>query len=123
MNSFAFSVSMPPSANNMFATVVIKGKVRQIISRDYKAWKATEAHRLVQKWQAAGSPRFAKHLALTIHLGLSYRGDIDNRVKPITDLLRAIPEFPDDRWIDKIAVERVQDIVGARVLIIQGRAA
>lgn len=122
MNSFAFSISMPPSANNMFATVIIKGKVRQIISRDYKAWKKGEAEKLVASWRAAGAPAFDRHLALTIHLGLNYKGDIDNRVKPITDLLRAIPDFPDDRWIDRISVERVPGLNGARVLIMQGGA-
>lgn len=119
MNVFAFSVSMPPSSNGMFTTIVIKGRVRQIISRDYKAWKKVEADHLLSKWRAAGSPAFSPHLGLTIHLGLNYRGDIDNRVKPLTDLLRAIPGFPDDRWIDRIEVERVQEIEGARVLIAQ----
>lgn len=106
----------------MFTTIFVKGRARQIISRDYKAWKEAEGHRLVLKWQAAGSPRFDKHLSLTIHLGLSYRGDIDNRVKPLTDLLRAIPDFPDDRWIDELSVKRVTEIKGARVLIVQGAA-
>src|SRR4051812_3679686 len=34
MNSFAFTVSMPPSSNNMFATY----NGRRIPSREYKAW-------------------------------------------------------------------------------------
>jgi hypothetical protein len=123
VNSFAFSVSMPPSVNNMFATVTIKGKVRRITSRDYKAWRETETGKLTQAWELAGSPKFERHLSLTIHLGLNYGGDISNRIKGIEDLLgQAIPGFPDDRYIDQITIQRVPGIEGARVIIMQGSA-
>jgi hypothetical protein len=121
VNSFAFSVSMPPSSNNMFATVIIKGKPRRIISREYKAWRKAETDKLTLHWQRSGSPRFERHLSLTIHLGLKYTGDISNRVKAIEDLLaQAIPDFPDDRYIDRLKVERCPGMDGARVLIMQG---
>ena len=42
-------------------------------------------------------------------------------MKAVEDLLaKAIPDFPDDRYIDRISVERVPGMVGARVLIMQG---
>lgn len=117
MNSFAFSVSMPPSSNNMFATY----NGRRIISREYKAWRALEEANLAIQWRRCGSPAFERHLWLTIHLGLNYKGDIDNRVKPLLDLLgKAIPDFPNDRWIDRITVDRSPGLDGARVLIMQG---
>lgn len=121
MNSFAFSVSMPPSTNNLFATVMVKGKMRRIISRAYKAWRALEAPLVAEQWRKAGSPLFEKHLSLTIHLGLNYQSDIDGRCKAICDLLpHAIPGFVDDRYIDRITIERVKGIDNARVLILQG---
>jgi hypothetical protein len=120
MNLFAFSCSMPPSTNNLFATVIIKGKERRIISREYKAWREAEKANVRRQWVGQGSPRFQPHMALTIHLGLNYRGDISNRVKAIEDLIgEAIDDFPNDRWIDKIDVERVPGMEGARCIVMQ----
>ena len=121
MNSFSFSVSMPPSSNNMFATVIIKGKPRRITSRAYKAWRKLEAPNLQSQWERCGSPKFARHLSLKIHLGLNYQSDVANREKAITDLLvSTIPDFPDDRYFDRVCMIRVPGIEGARVQIIQG---
>lgn len=122
MTSFAFSVSMPPSVNQMFATD-FRTK-RRFMSKAYSAWRETEKETVNQAWLTAGKPQFAPPLALTIHLGLNYQSDIDNRVKPILDLLdKSIPGFPNDRYIDRIEVERVKELSGARVLIVQGEAA
>ena len=119
MNTFAFSVPMPPSVNAMFATD-FKTK-RRFMSKAYKAWRDAAAMSVALDWRRAGSPRFERHLSLTVHLGLNYASDIDNRCKPLLDLLKhAIPDFPDDRYIDRISIERVKDIAGARVLIMQG---
>lgn len=120
MNSFAFSTSIPPGVNNLYATVTIKGKPRRIISRTYKAWRELEARLVGEQWRKAGSPIFQRHLSLTIHLGLNYQSDIDGRCKAICDLLpHAIPGFVDDRYIDRIIIERVKGIDNARVLILQ----
>jgi Holliday junction resolvase RusA-like endonuclease len=117
MNSFAFSLSMPPSANMMFATD-FKTK-RRFVSKEYKAWKALEGPQLTNNWRRAGSPKFVRPIMLTIHLGLNYQSDVDNRIKPILDLLSAIPDFPNDRYIDRLEVERIPEIQGARVFIMQ----
>jgi hypothetical protein len=118
VNVFAVSLPMPPSANNMFATD-FKTK-RRFITRDYAEWKKAAAFVLSNGWKAQGQPSFTAHLALTIHLGLNYRGDISGRVKAIEDLLvQTIPGFPDDRWIDRIEIERVPGISGARILVQQ----
>jgi len=116
MNVFAFSVSMPPSANNMFATY----NNRRIISREYKAWREKEEAAVFEAWLRQGAPAFERPVGVTIHLGLGFRGDIDNRIKPIIDLLgKAIGDFPNDRYINRIEVERVPGIDGARVLVMQ----
>lgn len=119
MNVFAVTLPMPPSANNMFATF----NGRRIISRDYKAWRSEASFIIASAWRQQGQPRFDKHLALTIHIGLNYKGDISNRIKGVEDAIKeSIPDFPDDRWIDRIEIERVPGIVGARVLVQQASA-
>jgi len=119
MNVFAVSLPMPPSSNHLFATY----NGRRIISREYKAWRTEAGFIIGNAWRSQGSPRFDKHLSLTIHIGLNYRGDISNRIKAIEDALgESIPEFPDDRWIDKLEVERTPGIEGARVLVLQSIA-
>ncbi len=119
MNVLAFSIPMPPSANSLFATD-FKTK-RRFMSKQYKAWRDAASVQLKADWQRTGSPKFERHLSLTVHLGLNYASDIDNRLKPLMDLLaKSIPDFPDDRYVDRISIERVKGITDARVLILQG---
>lgn len=121
MNSFAFSVPMPPSSNMMFINSPnAKGRGR-FMSPGYKAWRKDAIVTIGNAWRLSGSPKFDKHLSVTIHVGLNYQSDISNRIKAIEDVLPlAIPGFPDDRYIDRITIERVKGIDNARCLILQG---
>src|ERR1700761_3571807 len=108
MNSFAGSLPMPPSLS---ALTNNHGKLGRIKSAPYKAWQAGASAVLRAAWRAQGSPAFQPHIGITYHLGLNYKGDIANREKALTDLLvQTIPGFPDDRWIDKMEIERVPEI-------------
>lgn len=120
--TFAVSVPMPPSANNMFVNAPASqmGSGR-FPSSEYKRWRQDASTIVNAAWLKQGRPRFGPHLSLTIHLGLNYKGDLDNRIKPLLDLLdKSIPDFPNDRWIDRIEIERVRGLAGARLLIVQG---
>lgn len=112
-----FDLPMPPSVNNLFSTIVIKGKSRRIITREYKAWKAQAAAALAPQYAAYGGPAVHRPVHLKIALGMGYRGDIANREKAITDLLVEHVEMPDDRYIERITIERDQSVEGARVTI------
>lgn len=113
---FAADLPMPPSANNMFASVLIKGKQRRIISRDYKAWRKLAAVTLIEQWEAADKPIIGKPYSVHIELNLNHQGDIANREKAITDLLVAtIPGFPGDQWVNQMLIQRNRDIPAARV--------
>jgi hypothetical protein len=111
---------MPPSTNGLFATVTIKGKPRRIITREYKAWRAIAKAAVEKAWIDQGRPSFERHMQLTIHIGLNYIGDISNRIKAIEDSLsEAIPGLPDDRYYDRVEIERVPGMIGARVMVMQ----
>lgn len=119
MYILAITLPMPPSANNLFATD-FKTK-RRFITRAYAEWKKAAGEQLIDAWTSQGKPRFDRHLCMTVHLGVNYQSDISGRIKAIEDLLvQTIPGFPDDRYIDRLEVERVPGIVGARVMIQQG---
>lgn len=112
-----FDLPMPPSTNGLFSTVTIKGKLRRLITRDYKAWKLAAAEALGPQYAAYGAPSVHRPVHLKIVLGMGYRGDIANREKAITDLLVANIDMPDDRYIERLVIERDQSIEGARVTI------
>ncbi|RVT93716.1 hypothetical protein [Sphingomonas crocodyli] len=117
MNVFAVTLPMPPALSALTNNVPKRGRVK---SKPYKAWQEGASAVLRAAWRAQGSPKFEPHLIVTYHLGLNYTGDIANREKALTDLLvQTIPNFPDDRWIDRMEIERVPGIDGARVLVQQ----
>lgn len=117
--TFTADLPMPPSANNLFATVTVKGKQRRIISRDYKAWRRDAGRELLEQWKAADQPSIGKPYAVCIELNLNHQGDIANREKAITDLLvSTIPGFPGDQWVNEMVIRRNREIDGARVEVV-----
>jgi hypothetical protein len=108
-----FDLPMPPSVNNMYATF----NGRRIPSREFKAWKLAAGAALGSQYAAMGSPALHRPVALSIRLGLNYRGDISNRIKAVEDLLVDTLEMPNDRYIDRVLVERDQSIEGAVVTV------
>lgn len=111
---------LPPSLNNAFASVTIKGKSRRIVTREYKAWKNEVAPLLIDQWDAQGKPAFGRHFALHYRFNINHQSDIGNREKCATDLLVAtIPGFPGDQWCDQISIARDRTIDGAIVEVVQ----
>lgn len=108
-----FDLPMPPSVNNMYATF----NGRRIPSREFKAWKVSAAAALARQYAAYGAPSVHRPVALTIRLGLNYRGDISNRIKAVEDLLTDNIDMPNDRYIERVLVERDQSIEGAVVTV------
>ena len=45
-------------------------------------------------------------IAVDLTLGVDYRSDIDNRVKPILDAMAKAGVYEDDRWVDQLTVRR-----------------
>lgn len=112
-----FDLPMPPTSNSMFATVMVKGKPRRITTREYKAWRAAAGEALARQYAAYGGPAVHRPVALTIRLNINYQSDIANREKAITDLLVANIDMPDDRYIERVVIERDRTVEGAVVTL------
>jgi Holliday junction resolvase RusA-like endonuclease len=110
-----FDLPMPPTANGMFATD-FKTK-RRFTSKEYAAWKRAAGDTLGSQYAAYGAPSVLRPVHLRIQLGINYQSDIANREKAITDLLVATIDMPDDRYIDRLVIERDPSVSGARVTI------
>lgn len=112
-----FDLPMPPTSNSMFATVMVKGKPRRITTREYKAWRASAGEALARQYAVYGGPAVLRPVALTIRLNINYQSDIANREKAITDLLVANIDMPDDRYIERVVIERDRTVEGAVVTL------
>jgi Holliday junction resolvase RusA-like endonuclease len=112
-----FDLPMPPSANNLFTAIQVKGRTRWIIKRGYKAWREEAGDCLMAQYTRYGAPAIHKPVELRIRLNLDHKGDIANREKAITDLLVEHLDMPDDRWIDRIVIERDRTVEAAVVSI------
>lgn len=108
-----FDLPMPPSTNALFATY----QGRRIITREYKAWRKLAGDALGAQYAAYGAPAIHKPVALSIRLNLNYQSDIANREKALTDLLVEHLDMPDDRYIERIVIERDRTVEAAVVMI------
>lgn len=113
-----FLLPMPPSVNNLFATD--KRRHTRYPTPAYKAWKAAAGDALGYQYAAYGAPAVHRPVELRIQLGLNYQSDIANREKALTDLLVDRLDMPDDRYIERIVIERTPGLKGALVTVMGG---
>lgn len=84
-----FEIDKPPSVNNMFVNIPGKGRVR---SGEYTRWMRNQLKFLMaQRARPVPTP-----VSVEIFIPASTRGDIDNRAKPILDLIVKAGIIPDD---------------------------
>ncbi|RJO72828.1 MAG: RusA family crossover junction endodeoxyribonuclease [Myxococcales bacterium] len=102
MNKMFLQLPIPPTANNLFATGRRNGKFCRFRTKKYLAWQKEAGLML----QTSKKIRFAGEVEIEITLPSNIRGDIDNRVKPIFDLLVKYGIVCDDRYIRDFHVTR-----------------
>lgn len=91
-------LATPPSLNNVFRNVPGVGRVR---TGDYKRW-------LTQNGYAVLAQRPEKHkgdVAVHIRVGPRTRSDLDNRIKPVLDLLVKMQVIEDDSRVTEIRAQ------------------
>lgn len=103
------ALPLPPSLNNAFVNRKDgKGRYR---SSDYKAWQDRAAERLtLQSWDMPQPP-----YGVTIRVNIDHRSDIDNRVKPVLDLLVKHGVLTGDQWVNALHVYRDRTVEGCTV--------
>lgn len=110
------SLPVPPSLNNCYVNASGRGRFK---STEYRIW-CREAQAYLM---AAPKGKVAIGYSLHIVLPVNMRGDLDNRVKPLSDVLVASGVLPDDKHAAKITVERGAARDGLARLTITGGAA
>lgn len=86
----------PPSTNNMFANVAGRGRIK---SKEYNMWVNAAGWDCKRKGQCMGP------FTLTVSFNTAWRrpnADLDNRIKPILDLLVAHEVVEDDNRCEAI---------------------
>lgn len=116
--ALTLDLPLPPSANHLFANAHGAGRVK---TAAYKAWIEEARWHVIAAWRAAGKPEVGANVPMRLHLQLGLsdrRRDASNCVKAIEDILARELPIPDDRYNDRILIERNETIAGrARVTI------
>lgn len=84
-----YTLSVPPSANKLFANAKRGGRVK---AAAYRAWIKGELNALI----AQRAKPVEGRAAVSIILPMTTRGDPDNRIKGTVDLLVRAGVLPDD---------------------------
>lgn len=112
MSGFSLTIDLPlpPSANALFANVKGGGRVK---TKDYNNWLNEARWHVLTTWRAAGNPSVEADAPMQVflRLGLTTRKrDAGNCLKAVEDVLVKELPIPDDRWNDRILIERSADI-------------
>lgn len=97
--SFTVELPTPVSANNLFANVPGKGRVK---TKAYENWQNVAALTVVATVRA--DRRIGGPVTVRIELPTKCRLDIDNAVKPILDALVHSRRIDDDRNVERVEV-------------------
>lgn len=97
----------PPTANNLFKTIVIKGRAMRALSSEGKEYRAT-VQRIIHR--LAITDRFAGRVSVCIHACPpdKRRRDLDNILKAALDALTHVGIWADDSQIDSLFITRGQ---------------
>lgn len=95
---------VPPSANNLFANVAKRGRIK---TAEYRAWLESAGWNL----KTARTTKWAIPVNLSIVIGkLRSNADISNRIKACEDLLVLHGIIPDDsiQWVKGVRIEMAE---------------
>lgn len=104
------AIPIPPSVNSAWRNVAGKGRVR---TKEYRVWAAEAGWAL--KVQRA--PHIGGKVTVDIGVARIPNADVDNRIKPVLDLLVKMNVIDDDRYVEKVSAEWRDDITGAVVTV------
>lgn len=101
MKRATIALPMPPSVNKLFANVRGRGRIR---TREYKSWSHQAIWTIICK---CPQPRLIKPpYTVRISLPVKMRGDLDNRVKAVLDVLVKSGVMDDDSHVMDLRVIR-----------------
>lgn len=109
LSGIVLTLPVPPSLNNAFVNTH-RGRVK---SAGYKAWlRVASAEAMMQRQR-----RIAGRYDLAVLLPRSMRGDIDNRIKPISDLMVTLGLIDDDSLADSVMARRSDGVSAGQCII------
>jgi len=97
-----FSLPLAPTANRLFVAFLRGGKAARAKTKDYLAWSREASERLAEQ----RVPHIPGYYEMSIIIPASTRGDISNRIKATEDIVVACGVVVDDRYADKVSIER-----------------
>ena len=112
-----FTIPLPPSANRLTRHVMSKRGPVSISSQDYRTWRQVAGNEIYNQWNAQGCPEILGPWQCHIRVNVDRKSDIDNRVKAALDAVVSNTSIKDDRWCDKLTIERDRAVTGCVVQV------
>jgi Holliday junction resolvase RusA-like endonuclease len=114
--SFLVTLTVPPAANNLFATS--RDGRRRFKSKRYTAWIETAGKEILSQGPKPISGPYKAFISLP-----KIRGDADGRIKPLLDLLVKHQLTPDDRHCKHVSVTVIPDLEPGYAVVAVEKAA
>lgn len=100
-------LTIPPSVNNIW-NPVYKGykKAGMVRSAEYTAWLNLAGREILVQRPGASTGEYS----LEVYFHASLRGDIDNRIKALNDILQKYKVIENDKFDKRLVVDFYEDV-------------
>lgn len=115
---FVCQIPLPPSVNQMFTSPRPGSKRGRGLSPGYKIWRDVAGSIAKRAYSRAERPIIGQPYSAYLRIGIDHRSDLDGRIKATLDLLVKCLPIPDDRYIDRLVVERDRAVEGVIVELV-----
>lgn len=114
-----YTLTAPPSANDLWVPRLIGGKPRISLSDAYKSWKRLAASEITVQRVQAGYPRetVSGPVKVYVEVGEHPRRDLDSYIKGAFDALQAAVVLKNDRQIQAFLASWAAGVRGVRLEI------
>ena len=117
MIRIAFS-EMPPSANAMRSHFIAGGKVQSVKSKAYATWKKTTAWEIAAARPGKITGPYRLYIAVQRDWRSKRARDIDNFLKPCSDVIVAAGVVTDDSLAEEVNAKWADNLDGPAVVAI-----
>lgn len=117
MSDYEFELPWPPTVNHFHQPVLIKGRMRNIKSKDVKRYQSEVAGVIKSLGLSKELIKQSVLISITMHPKTNHKYDCSNFLKAYEDALVQCGFLEDDHWIEYGSIRKGEKVKGGKLVV------